>query len=114
MRETRVDPKFKNLVTHHLDKYNLFAPINSGHDEPLSLNEKFDNGQITPLVVIAFPLTRTNAVDYYCYWKLADALLNCTFRNADCQVAFGDTREQRFMGAWGDGRPVRELRVKRP
>ena len=112
MRQTRVNPRFKNLVTHRLDNHNLFAPINAGHDEPLSLNRKFDNGEITPLVAIALPLTRTNVVDYFCYWKLSDALLNCTFRNADCQVAFGDTPQQRFMGRWGDGTPVRELRVK--
>jgi len=114
MKQTHLDPRFKNLVTHRLDKHNFFAPIKSGHDEPLSLNEKFDNGEKTALIAIAFPLTRTNAVDYFCYWKLSDALLSCAFRNTDCQVAFGDTREQRFMGAWGDGRPVRELRVKRP
>ena len=114
MRQTRLDPRFKNLVTHRLDKHNLFEAINSGHDEPLSLNETFDNGEVTPLIVLAFPLTRTNAVDYFCYWKLADALLNCSFRGSDCKVAFGDTNKQRFMGVWGDGQPVRELRVKRP
>ena len=113
MRETRINPH-KNLVTHHLDKHNLFAPIGSGHDEPLSLNEKFDNKEITALILLAFPLTRTNAVDYFCYWKLADALLNCTFRNTDCQVAFGNTPEQRDMGTWGDGQRVRELKVKLP
>ena len=37
MRQTRVNPRFKNLVTHRLDSHNLFAPINAGHDEPLSL-----------------------------------------------------------------------------
>ena len=113
MRETRINPH-KNLVTHHLDKHNLFAPIGSGHDEPLSLNEKFDNKEITALILLAFPLTRTNAVDYFCYWKLADALLNCTFRNTDCQVDFGNTPEQRDMGTWGDGQRVRELKVKLP
>ena len=114
MRQTRLDPRFKNLVTHRLDKHNPFEAINSGHDEPLSLNETFDNGEVTPLIALAFPLTRTNAVDYFCYWKLADALLNCTFRNSDCEVAFGDTSKQRFMGVWGDGQAVRELRIKRP
>ena len=114
MRQTRLDPRFKNLVTHRSDKHNLLKPVNSGHDEPLSLNERFDNGEVTALIVAAFPLTRTNAVDYFCYWKLADALLSCAFGNTDCQVAFGDTREQRFMGVWGDGRAVRELEVKLP
>jgi hypothetical protein len=110
-REALKGSPFKNLVKHRPDKYNLFAAINAGHDEPLSLNEAFDNGLVTPLIVIAFPLTRENAVDYFCYWKLSEALLNCAFEGRNCEVAFGDTPAQRFMGKWGDGRPLRELEV---
>jgi dienelactone hydrolase len=113
-RDAKIQPPFKNLVTHHADPYNLFAPINSGHDEPLSLQEAYNNNTLTTLIAIALPLTRTNAVDYYCYWKLSEALLNCAFENQNCGAAFGNTPEQRFMGTWGDGRPVRELQVKTP
>lgn len=111
-RDTQIQPPFKNLVTHHADAYNLFAPINAGHDEPLSLQEQYNNNTFTALIGIALPLTRTNAVDYYCYWKLSEALLNCAFENQNCGVAFGNTPEQRFMGVWRDGRPVRELEVQ--
>lgn len=82
--------------------------------EASEVNMLFDNSEITPLSAIAFPLTRTNAVAYFCCWKLSDALLNRTLRNTEWHVAFGDTRKQRFMGAWGDGRPVREPRTRRP
>jgi hypothetical protein len=113
-RDTKIPAPFKNQVTHHPDLHNLFAPISAGHDEPLSLQEQYDNDTFTILIGIALPLTRTNAVDFYCYWKLSEALLNCAFENQNCGTAFGNTPEQRFMGAWGDGRPVRELQVKTP
>ena len=113
-RDTQIDPPFKNLVTHHSDFYNLFAPIAAGHDEPLSLQQDYDNNTFTALIGIALPLTRTNAVDFFCYWKLSEALLNCAFENQNCGTAFGNTPEQRFMGVWGDGRPVRELEVRTP
>ncbi|MBT4776567.1 MAG: T9SS type A sorting domain-containing protein, partial [Crocinitomicaceae bacterium] len=44
-------------------------------------------------------------------WKLADALLSCTFYGIDCEYAFGDTPQQRFMGSWSDGTSVTELEV---
>lgn len=113
-RETNITPPFKNWVTHRSDAHNLFAPIAAGHDEPLSLQQDYDNKTFTALIGIAFPLTRTNAVDFFCYWKLSEALLNCAFENQNCGTAFGDTPEQRFMGRWGDGQPVRELEVKTP
>ena len=114
MKQTQITAPFKNLVTHRSDKYNLFAPIASGHDEPLSLHRDFDNRTFTALIGIALPLTRTNAVDYFCYWKLSEALLNCAFEDRNCNYAFGNRPEQRFMGTWADGRPVRELKVKVP
>jgi pimeloyl-ACP methyl ester carboxylesterase len=113
-RETKVNAPFKNLVTHRVDAYNLFAPINAGHDEPLSLQDDYDNGAFTALIGIALPLTHTNAVDFYCYWKLSEALLSCAFENRNCETAFGNTPQQRFMGKWGDGRPVLELQVTTP
>lgn len=112
--DTKIQPPFKNLVTHHPDAHNLFAPISAGHDEPLSLQEEYDNDTFTILIGIALPLTRTNAVDFYCYWKLSEALLNCAFEDQNCGTAFGNTPEQRFMGTWGDGLSVRELQVKAP
>lgn len=53
-----------------------------------------------------------NALDYYAYWKLFDALTDFAFSGKHKQFALGNTPEQRFMGKWSDGTPVRELVVR--
>jgi hypothetical protein len=52
-----------------------------------------------------------NALDWYGTWKLGDALLSCTFAGQDCEYAFGDTPDVRFMGYWSNGEPVNEIEV---
>jgi len=52
-----------------------------------------------------------NAIDYYAYWKLFDALTDAAFHGRHRDVALGNTPEQRFMGTWSDGTPVKELVV---
>jgi outer membrane protein assembly factor BamB len=52
-----------------------------------------------------------DAADRYAIWKLSDALFACVFHGESCEVALGNTPEQRFMGAWSDGVPVTELQV---
>ncbi|HUT35955.1 MAG TPA: alpha/beta hydrolase fold domain-containing protein [Planctomycetota bacterium] len=53
-----------------------------------------------------------NALDYYAYWKLFDALTDFAFHGKHKEHALGNTPEQRFMGNWSDGTPVKELIVK--
>ena len=38
-------------------------------------------------------------------------LLSCRFVGHDCNVALGNTPEQRFLGIWSDGVPVTEPRA---
>jgi hypothetical protein len=52
-----------------------------------------------------------DAADYFGVWKLSEALFACAFEAAWCEYALGDTPEQRFMGVWSDGVPVKELDV---
>lgn len=52
-----------------------------------------------------------NALDYYAYWKLFDALTDAAFFGKNREFALGNTPQQRFMGAWSDGTPVVELLV---
>jgi hypothetical protein len=52
-----------------------------------------------------------DALDWYGTWKFADALLTCTTEGSWCEYAFGNTSEQRFMGVWSDGTPVKEITV---
>jgi acetyl esterase/lipase len=52
-----------------------------------------------------------DAYDWYGTWKWLDALMGCVFAGEWCEVALGNTPEQRFMGTWSDGVPVAEAIV---
>jgi hypothetical protein len=52
-----------------------------------------------------------NAMDYYSTWKLFDALTDYAFFGINKEYCLGNTYEQRFMGFWSDGTPVKELFV---
>jgi pimeloyl-ACP methyl ester carboxylesterase len=53
-----------------------------------------------------------DALDYYGFWKIGDALLDAVFRGENLEYGFGNTDEQRFMGTLSDGTPVRPLLVE--
>ena len=57
------------------------------------------------------PARGPNALHYYAYWKLFDGLVDAAFDQRNREYALGNTPEQRFMGIWSDGVPVKELRV---
>ena len=61
--------------------------------------------------LIDFTKATTNAHDYYGTWKLLDGLLDAAFYKKNRKYALGDTPEQRFLGKWSDGTPVKELKV---
>ena len=52
-----------------------------------------------------------DALDFYGTWKLFDGLTDAAFYGKNGNYALGDTKEQRFMGGWSDGAPVKELIV---
>jgi acetyl esterase/lipase len=52
-----------------------------------------------------------DALDFYGTWKLFDGLTDAAFYGRNRNYALGNTPEQRFMGLWSDGVPVKELRV---
>jgi pimeloyl-ACP methyl ester carboxylesterase len=52
-----------------------------------------------------------NALDYYAFWKLFDALTDTAFYGKNREFALGNTPQQRFMGRWSDGVPVKELSI---
>jgi acetyl esterase/lipase len=52
-----------------------------------------------------------DAFDWYGTWKWLDALMGCAFDDEWCEVALGNTPEQRFMGTWSDGVPVTEALI---
>lgn len=52
-----------------------------------------------------------NAMDFYGTWKLFDGLCDAAFHGKNREYALGNTPQQRFMGLWSDGVPVKELKV---
>ena len=101
----------KNLITHHSDNYGSPA-IGSTHFEPCSRDDAYDTGESNLFTTVCGLGTKTDAVDFYCYWKLFDALLDCAFYGENCSTAFGDTPEQHGMGDWSDGQPLVALTVE--
>lgn len=49
--------------------------------------------------------------EYYGVWTLSTALMTCAIDGVWCEYALGATPEQRSMGTWSDGVPVKELVV---
>jgi hypothetical protein len=52
-----------------------------------------------------------DALDFYGTWKLFDGLCDTAFYGQNREYALGNTPQQRFMGKWSDGTPVKELQV---
>ena len=50
-----------------------------------------------------------NGLDYYGTWKLFDGLYEAAFYGKNKEYALGNSSQQRFMGLWSDGKPVKEL-----
>ena len=61
--------------------------------------------------LLDFTKAGTGAFDYYGTWKLLDGLTDAAFYDKNRKYALGDTSEQRHMGKWSDGTPVKELEV---
>ena len=83
----------------------------AGHRACHATEPAFDNGVRTFSARYALLHIPTDAADYYCFWKLADALIDCTRYGRHCEYAFGGTETQLNMGLWSDGVPVRPLRI---
>ncbi len=111
MDSTSIPTSRKNYIIHHEDSHGD-ETIAATHDEPLAANSNYDGGVLGAIVTGAYAMSKENTVDYYCYWKLGDALLDCSFNNLNCNYAFGDTQEQKNMGQWSDGQEVVKLTVR--
>ncbi len=111
--ETAVNTPKRNLILQHPDEYGE-PEIGAGHNESYALDSDFDAGIHNLSYRRALGVARLNAIDYYGYWKLLDALMDCVRSEENCDVAFGNTEAQRNMGCWSDGKKVRELEVVVP
>ena len=54
---------------------------------------------------------KENPLHYYGIWKLFDGLTDAAFFGKNINYALGNTPEQRYMGKWSDGTPVKELKI---
>jgi len=93
--ETATNTPNRNLIRQQTDSEN---GISAGHNETYCVDETFDSGHLNYTAKKALRITKTNAVDYYGYWKLFDALIDCSRNGQNCEYAFGNTTQQRGLG----------------
>jgi acetyl esterase/lipase len=98
---TQIPMENKNFVLMNTDEHG-YPPIKADHFSPLAAYLYLGGYNITMF---------TNAPDYYGTWKLFDGLYNAAFYGKNREYALGNTTQQRFMGRWGDGTPVKELNI---
>lgn len=106
---TSIPTSHKNLVKHFADSHGS-PTIGATHFEPLAGDAAFDNGE-SNLFILASGNGPVDAFDYYATWKFQDALMDCALNNQHCDMAFGDTPEQKSLGNWSDGTPVTLMQV---
>lgn len=98
-----IPPTNKAILMHYPDGYGADS-ITAEHNEPTCIDLDFDSGDGKLAAS-----TKVDATDYYCYWRLADALIDCSRNNKGCATAFTDLQEQTFAGKWSDGVEIRRL-----
>ena len=123
---TRVPADNKDFIMLVTDSYGTPA-LQASHRAPTAHDKSYDNGEgvgggpaIAETRVGDAPATSrrarldsmmVNAMDFYGTWKLFDGLCDAAFYNKNREYALGNTPQQRFMGRWSDGVPVKELKV---
>lgn len=122
---TRVSARNKNFITLVSDSHGQPA-LQASHRAPTAIDKDYDSGEGVGGSLPGNPdpigdariskrvrpeTMMVNALDYYGTWKLFDALTDAAFTGKNREYALGNTPQQRFMGVWSDGVPVKELKV---
>jgi len=123
---TRIPAQNKDFVTLVSDSHGQPGLLAS-HRAPTAMNKDYDSGEGVGGASAGSPdpiggdarISRgvrpetmmVNALDYYGTWKLFDGLIDAAFTGKNRDYALGNTPQQRFMGVWSDGVPVKELKV---
>ena len=105
--------KRRNFIRQYSDVFEDHI-ISSSHYEPYGIDKEFDTGDRNFTAERALKVAKLDAIDFYGYWKLYDALLDCSRSNRNCDIAFGDTEAQKYLGNWNEKIPVRPLSVYDP
>ena len=121
----RVPARNKDFITLVSDSHGQ-PTLQASHRAPTAMDKDYDSGEGvsgappgTPDPIGNARISRrvrpetmmVNALDYYGTWKLFDALTDAAFYGRNREYALGNTPQQRFMGVWSDGVPVKELKV---
>ena len=116
---TAVKKENRNMLLMRSDTHGSPA-MWAGHLSPLSLDLAFEadvpksNPEAKSFLTAMAPRSQqgagmgTDAVDYNGFWRLGDALIHAAFTGKDREKALGDTPQQRDMGKWSDGKPVKQ------
>lgn len=129
---TRISANNKDFVTLVSDSHGRPA-LQASHRAPTAHDKSYDSGEGVgggpaeangvgglPTRQIDGPPSSqrsrldsmiVNALDFYGTWKLFDALCDAAFYGKNREYALGNTPQQRFMGVWSDGVPVKELKI---
>lgn len=122
---TRIPADNKDFITLVSDTHGT-PSLQASHRAPTAMDKSYDSGEgftgaggtvdrigDTPQISrrVRPETMMVNALDYYGTWKLFDALCDAAFNNKNREYALGNTPQQRFMGLWSDGVPVKELKV---
>jgi len=104
--------RHKNLILSTLDENRKKPKLDVTHVAPCAMDLEFEAFKRKNYIMkFIYIFSKTDVIDYYCYWKLLDALMDCSFYGENCEYAFGNTEQQTFMGLWSDGNPVEPMRV---
>ena len=87
---------------------NHFAPVAMENIVP----QQEKTGPIRELASKRMQPHSASALDYFGIWKLFDGLTDAAFYGKNGKYALGNTAEQKYMGKWSDGTPVKELKVE--
>jgi hypothetical protein len=79
-----------------------------GHPSKNDLKAHHTDPVETDLLYPIWP-GKIDAHDYWAYWKIVTAAMNCAVYDQDCNYARGGTDEQLRMGNWSDGEPVKRM-----
>ena len=103
----QVPTEDRNLVVLRSD-YHGTPPLVANHRSPAA---ERPSTWLPPGRPAREDARHSDALNFYGYWKFLDGLSDAAFLGHHRIYALGDTPQQRFMGLWSDGTPVREPRV---
>lgn len=107
LNSTRVPDRNKNLVVVLSDDHGKPALI-ANHASPGAPSPGYVD---TPRAFRKVRRLTVDALNFYGYWKVFDALTDAAFYETNWEFVLGNAPQLRFMGQWSDGTPVKELQV---